>query len=57
MNELGIVAIVVIVLLVLSVRMAQEYQRAVIFRLGRLIPARLSDDSRLFPNQLAVDSL
>ena len=36
MNELGAVAAVVIVLLLLSVRMAQEYQRAVIFRLGRL---------------------
>jgi len=36
MGELGIVAGVVTVLLLLSVRMAQEYQRAVIFRLGRL---------------------
>ena len=36
MGALGTVAIIVIVLLVLSVRMAQEYQRAVIFRLGRL---------------------
>jgi regulator of protease activity HflC (stomatin/prohibitin superfamily) len=36
MGGLGVVAIIVIVLLVLSVRMAQEYQRAVIFRLGRL---------------------
>jgi regulator of protease activity HflC (stomatin/prohibitin superfamily) len=36
MNELLAVTIVVIVLLVMSVRMAQEYQRAVIFRLGRV---------------------
>jgi regulator of protease activity HflC (stomatin/prohibitin superfamily) len=36
MNELGIAAAIVVVLLLLSVRMAQEYQRAVIFRLGRL---------------------
>jgi regulator of protease activity HflC (stomatin/prohibitin superfamily) len=36
MSVLGAIIAVVIVLLVLSVRMAQEYQRAVIFRLGRL---------------------
>jgi regulator of protease activity HflC (stomatin/prohibitin superfamily) len=36
MGALGTVAIIVVVLLALSVRMAQEYQRAVIFRLGRL---------------------
>jgi regulator of protease activity HflC (stomatin/prohibitin superfamily) len=36
MGALGSVVAVVIVLLILSVRMAQEYQRAVIFRLGRL---------------------
>jgi regulator of protease activity HflC (stomatin/prohibitin superfamily) len=36
MSAFGVVAIIVIVLLLLSVRMAQEYQRAVIFRLGRL---------------------
>ena len=36
MDKLAIAAAVVIVLLSLSVRMAQEYQRAVIFRLGRL---------------------
>ena len=37
MSELGIAAaVVVVLLLMLSVRMAQEYQRAVIFRLGRI---------------------
>ena len=36
MSALGVVAAIVIILLLLSVRMAQEYQRAVIFRLGRL---------------------
>ena len=36
MGALGTIAAIVIVLLILSVRMAQEYQRAVIFRLGRL---------------------
>jgi len=36
MGALGAVAAIIVVLLVLSVRMAQEYQRAVIFRLGRL---------------------
>jgi regulator of protease activity HflC (stomatin/prohibitin superfamily) len=36
MGALGTIAAIVIVLLVLSVRMAQEYQRAVIFRLGRV---------------------
>ena len=36
MGALGTVAAVIIVLLLMSVRMAQEYQRAVIFRLGRL---------------------
>jgi regulator of protease activity HflC (stomatin/prohibitin superfamily) len=35
-SVLGIVVAIVIILLLLSVRMAQEYQRAVIFRLGRL---------------------
>src|ERR1051326_3150996 len=36
MTELGSIVAVIIILLLLSVRMAQEYQRAVIFRLGRL---------------------
>jgi regulator of protease activity HflC (stomatin/prohibitin superfamily) len=36
MSTLGVVAVIVIVLLIMSVRMAQEYQHAVIFRLGRL---------------------
>jgi regulator of protease activity HflC (stomatin/prohibitin superfamily) len=48
MGELGVAAAVVIVLLLLSVRMAQEYQRAVIFRLGRLIPTVLNIDTRPF---------
>jgi len=36
MSALGVIAFIVIVLLIMSVRMAQEYQRAVIFRLGRV---------------------
>jgi regulator of protease activity HflC (stomatin/prohibitin superfamily) len=36
MSALATVAAIIIVLVLLSVRMAQEYQRAVIFRLGRL---------------------
>ena len=36
MGALGIIVAVIVVLLLMSVRMAQEYQRAVIFRLGRL---------------------
>jgi len=36
MSALGVIAAVALVLLLLSLRMAQEYQRAVIFRLGRL---------------------
>jgi regulator of protease activity HflC (stomatin/prohibitin superfamily) len=36
MGALGIVAVVIVILLLMSVRMAQEYQRAVIFRLGRV---------------------
>jgi regulator of protease activity HflC (stomatin/prohibitin superfamily) len=36
MGAFGAVVIAVIIVLLLSVRMAQEYQRAVIFRLGRL---------------------
>jgi regulator of protease activity HflC (stomatin/prohibitin superfamily) len=36
MGGLGVTVIVIVILLILSVRMAQEYQRAVIFRLGRL---------------------
>jgi regulator of protease activity HflC (stomatin/prohibitin superfamily) len=35
---LGAVAVVVVVLLALSVRIVQEYERAVIFRLGRVLP-------------------
>ena len=35
---LGAVAVVVVVLLLLSVRIVQEYERAVIFRLGRVLP-------------------
>jgi len=36
MGALGAVVVVVIIVLLSSVRMGQEYQRAVIFRLGRL---------------------
>jgi len=36
MGALGTVVAIIIVLLLMSVRMAQEYQRAVIFRLGRV---------------------
>jgi regulator of protease activity HflC (stomatin/prohibitin superfamily) len=36
MGLFGVIAAVVLLLLLISVRMAQEYQRAVIFRLGRL---------------------
>jgi regulator of protease activity HflC (stomatin/prohibitin superfamily) len=36
MSVLGAIVAAVIILLLLSVRMAQEYQRAVIFRLGRV---------------------
>jgi regulator of protease activity HflC (stomatin/prohibitin superfamily) len=35
---LGVVAVVVLILLALSVRIVQEYERAVIFRLGRVLP-------------------
>jgi regulator of protease activity HflC (stomatin/prohibitin superfamily) len=35
---LGAVAVVVLILLMLSVRIVQEYERAVIFRLGRVLP-------------------
>ena len=36
MGALGVVVTLIIILLLMSVRMAQEYQRAVIFRLGRV---------------------
>src|SRR5277367_2887176 len=66
MTGLGIIAFIVIVLLILSVRMAQEYQRAVIFRLGRvkghrgpglyflipLIERRVTVDLRTITHQL-----
>ena len=40
MNELGIALVVLVVALMTSVRILREYERAVVFRLGRLTGAR-----------------
>ena len=37
---IGIIAVVVLVLINQAVRIVQEYERGVIFRLGRLVAAR-----------------
>ena len=40
MNEIGIAMVVLIVAMLTSVRILREYERAVVFRLGRLTGAR-----------------
>ena len=40
MNELGIAMVVLVIAMMTSVRILREYERAVVFRLGRLTGAR-----------------